>query len=397
MSEYRGRIVAISDYMLKGWAIQPENLEEPVRIELQVDGEEPVEILADQFSAEFGSKLGSSGHHFFRVPVPMPHLLQGRAISARIAATEVHLTNSPFVVDHEISDRVDSSGLSYFEVVADDEGAGTPLVFKHKAIHNPRLSTLLFIAKPMSVASGAILAKLAKKWMRQDSVALSSKNLFVVQYTPSPSASIVELLSRIDPANRQVLQTFQNMIFIDPVDKLPFAVRAFHSSTRLFLVLTPGATLHAAPSEHVDVLVAPEGFETSGRLFPRMIQYDARLGSTFPASLAIKRAIREAQPRAINAFFQIYGARGRYDLPWTLCERYDAIVVAEPGKWHDPAIISFEQYVSKFATRVKAVYASEEFFLRYRTFIDQMRDHPERLRTLLLYALEDGSRIDVRN
>lgn len=397
MQDYRGRIVTISDYMLKGWAIRPGNLDNPVCLELQVDGEEPVEVVANQFSASFGEKLGTDGKHFFRVPVPMPHLLRGRSITARIAGTDLELTNSPFVVDEQSVSQVDESALSYFNVVAEDGGAGGSLVFKNKAVHNARLSTLLFIANPMSVASGAILAKLAKKWMREDSVALSSKNLFLVQYTPSPGASTVDLISKIDPTNKQILETYQNLVFIDPQDNLASAVRASSSNSRLFVVLSPNETMPDLQDDRIDALVVPYNFDTRGRSFARVIRYDPRLGSTFPAARALKRLIREAQPRAINAFFQVYGARGRKDLPWTLSKRHDVVIVAEPSQWHDPEIATFAQYLLRFATRVKALYVSEEFYLRYRTLVDVLNEDPARLATLVSYALEDGSRIDVRH
>jgi hypothetical protein len=397
MKEYKGRIVTISDYMLKGWALASNDLEKPVRVELQVDGEAPLEVLADHLSSTLRDRLGSSGNHFFRVPVAMPHLLQGRTITAKIAGTDFFLSNSPFLVDDERLSEVDESGLSYFQVIAEDEGAGTPLKFKHKAIHSARLSTLLFIAKPMSVASGAVLAELAKGWMREDSSALSSKNLFVVQYAPSPDDSVVDTISRMDADNRKILNGFQNLVFIDPQDKLPFAMRASSSSSRLFVVLSPGAALQGEKTDRIDALVAPIGFETRDRELPRVIRYDPGLGSTFSAARAIKRVIREAQPRQINAFAQVYGPRGRYDLPWTLSQRYDAVVVAEQSKWHDPAFPSFSQYMWNFASRVKALYASEDFLLRYRSLIDQLDDNPARLGPLLLCALEDGSRIDVRD
>jgi len=149
-------------------------------------------------------------------------------------------------------------------------------------------------------------------------------------------------------------------------------------------------------NEQIDALVVPEGIEAD-REFPRIIQYDPGLGSTFSAARAIKRVIREAQPRPINAFIQVYGARGRYDLAWTLSQLHDAVVVAQQGKWHAPVVANFTQYMSEFAGRVKALYTSEEFFLRYRTLIDKLDDEPERLAPLLLRALEDGSRIDVRD
>lgn len=397
-AKYAGSLLGVKGYYIKGWAFRSDQPDEPVRVELAVDGQPQLEVIADEYSPTLALKLGTSGRHYFRLPISMPHLLKDRTIEARIVGTDFLLRNSPQVARGTSLLDVDTKGLSYFRKIGRDEGEGSAITLDHGAKCHPRHSTLLFIANPMTPASGAIITGLARKCMREDTQCLSGANLFVVEYAPSNAdSSVMELLSRLDASTRELLGTFQNLVFVDPVDRLPSAVRGLSSASRLMIVLTPGIKLPEVEVGPIDVLIAAQDLDLDSHVWRRLIRYDARLGSTYSAERAIKRALLEAQPRALNVFFQIFGAPCRYDLPWELSDYHDALIIVEQTEWYDASVTNFFEYACKIASRITAMYASEEFFLRYRTLIQNANDDRAKLGLLISWALEDGCRIDVRN
>jgi GT2 family glycosyltransferase len=86
---------------VRGWAFDPESPNEPVSVELKLDGQPFETIVANSFRDDLEKAGMGDGRHSFSLPLPAA-FLDGKmhVVDAHIAGTEVALDHSPMEVSH---------------------------------------------------------------------------------------------------------------------------------------------------------------------------------------------------------------------------------------------------------------------------------------------------------
>jgi len=116
---FRGNVDGIADECLFGWAWDPAHPEQPVRVDVLLEGQVVLSAVADQYREDLAAGGIGGGRHAFRVAFPLDVLLRAPArLDVRVSGTAVALANSPVELQRQRPLRIPSLKIDPFNVRA---------------------------------------------------------------------------------------------------------------------------------------------------------------------------------------------------------------------------------------------------------------------------------------
>lgn len=213
---------------------------------------------------------------------------------------------------------------------------------------------------------------------------------------------VEEVMKNIKLGQRAELTHTQNIIACRSSYSVARALRGCHSGTRLFIVVLPNDPQLEIPSNEIDTLIVPLGYEVKKNLVKRVLFYPNISDSFIGVAGAILRACQEASPKPLEILLPIFG-KCEYDptlldvdtkitegiLFLDCCE--DDICNEKKLNFNENFILQIS-IISKF---ISGIMICENALWRYKSLIDSA-DSLEDWSNFLKIAVADGLRFQVR-
>lgn len=210
------------------------------------------------------------------------------------------------------------------------------------------------------------------------------------------AADAVELIERIDLANKKKISAVDHLVLLNPPPVLVEGLRSCGTRQRTIIILDAEETAPPDPW-HTDVLiVVGEDHPAAAKQGWRrkiVIRERAHL------PLAIRRAIQEGTPKSPDMLLPLLGFDGcqRDELLGIDVRFHQGVILAGPGKAAGrlQAGSTMADICTELALTMTGFAVAESVYLRYRTLCDRIEDVEARVQ-LLSYSLYDGVMFDVR-